>query len=423
VKVTDSTAPVGANSDGPISTHAADRKLVGLVKRARRSIRDAAEGNGFVSRLLDRVLWLIPAVPRPSALQPPPLPRRSDARCPLVSVIIPCYNYGRFLPESIGSVLSQRGVDVEVIIVDDASTDDSAAVAERFAAADARVSVLRHTKNAGHVVTFNDGYAQAAGEFIVRLDADDLLTEGSLSRAIALFDEFPRVGLVYGHPQHFTTSTPPAARLPEPGWIVWSGRDWVAERCRRGVNCITTPEAIVRADVMKRIGALDTRLHFAQDMEMWLRVAAVSDVGFVAGPDQALHRDHPASMSATSGSAALLDLVERRTVFDVLFEGPGGEIPGADKLHDVARRCLAGQALERSIRSLTRGESSGVDELVSFAETTYPKVAEMPAWRDLQLAQGRGPRRRLFVARFLALFALRRLADELYHVRWTRTGT
>ena len=107
---------------------------------------------------------------------PAPVPDMASGRHPKVSVIIPCYNYGRFLPEAVKSALSQERVETEVIIVDDASTDDSGAVAERFARSDPRVTVIRHERNAGHIVAFNDGYAMATGELLARLDADDLLT-------------------------------------------------------------------------------------------------------------------------------------------------------------------------------------------------------------------------------------------------------
>ena len=109
-----------------------------------------------------------------------PMPELAPGRRPQVSVIITCYNYGRFLPDAVNSALSQEHVEPEIIVVDDASTDDSANVAERLARNDPRVAVIRHDRNTGQVEAFNEGLAAASGEFIVRLDADDLLTPGSL---------------------------------------------------------------------------------------------------------------------------------------------------------------------------------------------------------------------------------------------------
>ena len=266
-----------------------------------------------------------------------PVSELANGRAPKVSIIIPCYNYGHFLPDSIGIALAQESVEPEVIVVDDASTDDSAAVAQRFADGDSRVAVLRHQQNSGQVIGFNNGYAAATGEFIVRLDADDMLTPGSLARAVPLFDAFPSVGLVYGHPRHFTTTIPPEPQVGRArSWSIWSGVDWLAERCRRGWNVITSPEVVIRASVMKQIGPLSLRLKFGMDMEMWLRTAAVSDVGRVDGPDQALHRDHPASLSQTVGAGHMLDIRERREVFATLFDGPRGRLPYADDLLEAA---------------------------------------------------------------------------------------
>ncbi|WFE30194.1 glycosyltransferase family 2 protein [Solwaraspora sp. WMMD791] len=348
----------------------------------------------------------------------PPAERRT------VSVIIPCYNYGHFLPESVPSALSQEGVDVEVIIVDDASTDDSARVAEEFVRADPRVRLIRHRDNTGHVVAFNDGLAEASGAYIHRLDADDLLTPGALARAVALFEEFPSVGLVYGHPRHFVTSPPPPAQSTVRSWTVWSGADWIGERCRRGVNCITTPEAVVRASVVSEIGPLSLRLKFAQDMEYWLRVAAVSDVGRIDGPDQAWHRDHAASMSVTTGSGQLLDLQERRTVFDTLFDGPGGQLAQATELHRTAQRALAGEALQIASHAYDRGRTADVDvpSFVDFARETCADYQRLPQWRALQRRSRVGARLAPMLPPFAASVVWRRVQREVRYRRWVRAG-
>lgn len=355
---------------------------------------------------------------------PQPVPKLDLGRKPKVSIIIPCFNYGHYLPDSVGSALAQDEIEPQVIIVDDASTDDSAQVAARYAQTDERVSVVQHQKNTGHVQAFNDGLKEATGEFIVRLDADDLLTTGSVARAVALFDAFPKVGLVYGHPRHFTKSVPPVARTAVRGWRVWAGADWVAYRCARGVNCITTPEAVIRASVMDSIGGLNTALHFSQDMEMWLRAASVSDVGRVDGTDQAFHRDHPASMSATDGSGQLLDLQERATVFEVLFNGPGGSLDSADSLHQAARRALAAEALTAAYHAYDRGRTATVDvqSYVAFAMSTYPDVRSLPQWRALERRRRVGPRLAPFSPVFTASAIWRQVQWKVDYRRWQRTG-
>jgi hypothetical protein len=354
-----------------------------------------------------------------------PVSESLKGRVPKVSIIIPCYNYGHFLPDSIGSALAQEGVEPEVIVVDDASTDGSAAVAQRFADTDSRVAVLRLQQNSGQVIAFNGGYATAAGEFIVRLDADDMLTPGALARSVALFDAFPSVGLVYGHPRHFATKVPPEPRVARPrSWSIWSGVEWVAERCRRGWNVITSPEVVLRATAMKQIGPLSLRLKFGMDMEMWLRTAAVSDVGRVDGPDQALHRDHPASLSQTAGAGHMLDIRERREVFATLFDGPGGQLPFADELHETAKRTLAAEALEEACRAYDRGKMRSIDAdgYVEFALETYAGAKNLPEWRALERRRRIGPALAPFMPIFFPRVVRRGLKWRFYYRRWVKTG-
>jgi len=346
------------------------------------------------------------------------------ARRPLVSVVIPCYNYARFLGPCVDSVLRQDGVDTEIVVVDDASIDDTATVAGELAARHENVHVLRNDVNRGHVETFNVGCARASGEFVTRLDADDLLTPGALWRAAAIFERYPSVGLVYGHPEHFSTDTPPRPRTRLAGWTVWDGRVWLRERCRVGVNCITTPEAVVRAEILADVGALSTELRFAQDMEFWLRIAAVADVARIDGPDQALHRDHAASMSATVGAGVLTDLRERRRVFEVLFAGVAGRLPDADGLRALADRALARQALDRACRAFDRGRAAeeSIQEWIDFALQTYPEVVELAEWRALNRRRSVGPRLAPMMPQFLTRALTRRLAEELAYAHWVRTG-
>jgi glycosyltransferase involved in cell wall biosynthesis len=341
----------------------------------------------------------------------------------LVSVVVPCYNYGRYLPAAVGSVLEQRDVDVEVVVVDDASTDDSAEVAGRLAS-DPRVRVLRNATNQGHVRTFNNGLALVTGEFVVRLDADDLLTPGSLARAVALFEAHPSVGLVYGHPRHFETVEPPAPRTGTVTWTVWPGTAWIRERCRRGVNCITTPEAVVRARVLGEVGPLNPALRFAQDMEMWLRAAAVSDVGHVNDVDQALHRDHDDSMSATDGAGILTDITERREVFRQLFLAVGDRIPASAAMAGLADRALAREALAHAGYLYDRGRADDelVQRLVEFARATYDGSDTLLAARALRLRRrlGRDAVKRDPTA--LVRVGVTRGRAEKDYLRWAREG-
>ncbi len=352
-------------------------------------------------------------------------PRAEERATPRasVSVVIPCFNYASFVGDATRSALEQRGVDVDVIIVDDASTDDSLGQAEALARSDARVRVITHGTNAGPVVTFNDGLAHASGEFVVRLDADDLLTPGSLSRSVALARAFPTVGLVYGHPIHFRGRDLPKPRTVARRWTVWPGGQWLEARCRAGVNVITSPEVLMRRSVVDVVGGQRSLAH-AHDMEMWLRLASVADVGHIGGTDQAWHREHDGSLSAREVGSMLVDLAERREAFDVLFAGPAGRDPSADRMHRAAKLALAREALRRGCHEFDRGRGDPdvARELSSFALELAPahllrrEVAALE--RRVILGSRRVQRRPWYQAAALG----RRAATEFRLRRWAIWG-
>jgi Glycosyl transferase family 2 len=321
-------------------------------------------------------------------------------RTPLVSVVVPCFNYGHYLPVCVEALLHQAGVAVEVIIVDDASTDGSGEVADAIARTSPSVRVLHHARNAGHIVTYNDGLAEARGDYVVLLSADDLLTPGALQRATALMEAHPGVGLVYGRALRFTDGPPPPPRIDPKHWIVWPGHDWLALRFKRAYNCILSPEAVLRTSVQRQIGGYRRELPHTADMDMWLRAAAVADVGFISGVDQAWYRDHPASMhNATYQSAELagtaVDLRERMRTFAFVAAQIRPEIPASGRWLREAQRALAIEALSSSIRSFHRGvaDRCPVADLSALAQEMYPAARALPHWKALSLAQRIGPGR------------------------------
>lgn len=343
-----------------------------------------------------------------------------------VSVVVPCHDYARFLPGAVASALGQRGVEVEVVVVDDASTDDSLDVARRLAGADPRVRVLAHRDNRGPVETFNDGLALARGEFLVRLDADDLLTPGSLARSVALARAFPTVGLVYGHPVHVVGDVPPSAmpdaRMRARRWTVWPGRQWLADRCADGWNVITSPEVLMRSSVVHKVGGQRPLAH-THDMEMWLRLAAFADVAHLAGADQAWHRDHAASLSARQVDV-VTDFSERAAAFAELASGVAAEVPGMPALHEAAHGALVRQVLRAGRYEIDRGrrDPAHIRRLMAAALATDPGLASTAAWRRLDADLDAAPRPGERVTG-LARASIVRADDIRRSWRWARTGT
>jgi Glycosyl transferase family 2 len=340
-----------------------------------------------------------------------------------VDVVIPCYNYGHFLEACVQSVLEQEGVEVNVLVIDDGSTDRSVAVARALADRDSRVRVIALQKNVGMVPAVNHGIGEVTGEYFVKLDADDLLPPGSLKRSVELLERYPNVGFVYGRPRHFTGNVPPPVRRGRPRWIIWSGAEWFALRCRVGVNCISQPEVVIRSSALREIGGYNPHLPHTSDVEMWLRLSVTADVGRINGVDQGYYRVHPNSMQRTVNAGVMTDLIGRREAFVTTFALAGERLSGAAELEATVRRTLAAEALDRACRSYDRDkiDSQLEDKLVDFAITTCPAAASLPEWSGLQKRRKRGRKSR-WTPRSLLAAAIRRSRWEIARLRWVRTG-
>jgi glycosyltransferase involved in cell wall biosynthesis len=339
---------------------------------------------------------------------------------PRVSVVVPCYNYGQYLPACVESVLGQPGVVVDVLVIDDASPDGSGDVAEALADQHERVRVLRHRSNRGHIATFNEGLSLADGKYLVLLSADDLLTAGALGRATALLEAHESVGLVYGHPQIVFGDHLPPPRTRVRSWSVWPGRRWIEDRCRRGVNCIWSPEVVMRMTVQRQIGDYRGDLPHSADLEMWLRAASVSDVGRVNGPDQAYRRIHLTNMSETTFSGHHADLHERLRGFEAFFAGPGATLPEADRLLGTARRRIATAALDQAcvLAATEEIDQEPVDALLRLAVEASVDARRTRQWREVQWRRAARRGRSVDAVRQVIYDARRDLEGRARWRRW-----
>lgn len=314
-----------------------------------------------------------------------------------VSVIIPCYRYAHFLRDCVESVLTQPGVDVRVLILDDASPDHTPEVATALAAEDARVEYRRHTVNLGHIATYNEGLAWADGDYTVLLSADDLLTPGSLLRATRLMDARPEVGFVYGRSLTFTAEQPlPQARTSsgEGRWRIWIGLEWLEAACKTGHVYIRSPEVVVRTSLQRELGGYRMELPHTGDIEMWMRFAAHAAVGEILDADQAFYCLHSENMHVRKFSTHLAELHQRKAAFDTLFREYGDRIPGRERLQELVNRQLAREALGAAGGALDRGEAAttAIADLINFAFSTYGNATFTLEYMGLNLRMLLGPR-------------------------------
>jgi hypothetical protein len=347
----------------------------------------------------------------------------TPSRRPAVTAVIPAYNYARYLRECTRSVLTQRDVEVRLIVIDDCSSDETPQIGDELAD-DHRVTFLRNEPNRGHIPSVNRGMNLVETEFVIKLDADDLLAPGALARATALLQAHPDVSFVYGRPRHFSGAVPRPTDLPARSWTIWSGREWIARLCRMGVNAISQPEVVIRTSSLRRALPIREELPHTSDMHLWMQLAAIGDVARINGPAQGYYREHDASMQRTVNAGAFFDLRCRRDAFDLAFAGVAGALPGARELHDRARRMLAGNSLDSACRAYDRGRCAQepIEELVAFALETWPAAQALPEWAALERRRALGPERAARDPRFVFAAILRRGLEESSRVRWRHTG-
>jgi glycosyltransferase involved in cell wall biosynthesis len=310
-----------------------------------------------------------------------------------VDVIVPCYRYAHFLKECVESVLSQFGPSVRVLIINDASPDNTADVAAALANDDSRVTVRHHLTNLGHIATYNEGIEWVSADYMLLLSADDYLLPGALNRAITLMESHPEVGFIFGHAIELSESG--AARWNEVtpcrnGVCTISGKEFILLSGARDI--VRTPTAVVRTKLQHKVGGYRPELPHAGDMEMWLRLALHASVGFVAS-DQAVYRRHSSNMSLSYDLRhSLPDLEQRKAVFAFFFEHCGYLLPDSQRLHAKLLYLLACDAVTKSSAAFNDGNMEVSAQISDLAVTISPEVTNSAPWRRLALKRWMGLR-------------------------------
>jgi glycosyltransferase involved in cell wall biosynthesis len=204
-----------------------------------------------------------------------------------VSVIIPAFNQGHFLADAVESVLNQTYPDVEVIVVDDGSTDETAVVAQSFT--DPRVSYI-YQENRGLSGARNSGIRHAAGEYLSYLDSDDLFLPEKLELLVGELERRPDLGFVAGQ------AIPVDEHGNQVGKLFDKGLPDRPEELLLG-NPFHVGSVLVRREWQERAGFFDESLRSYEDWDMWLRLLyAGCQMGYAAQP-VSLYRFHTAQMT------------------------------------------------------------------------------------------------------------------------------
>ncbi|TCN31291.1 glycosyltransferase family 2 protein [Sinorhizobium americanum] len=295
-----------------------------------------------------------------------------------VDVVVPCYNYGHFLGDCIASILTQKGVDLRVLVIDNASKDDSVAIARNLAAQDRRIEILAHATNKGATFSYNEGIDWGASEYFLILDADDALAPGALARAAAVLDRRPDISFTHGIEARLEANgvvRSQAAKPRGPQVEVTRGVEFIQRLCRIPVNNIGANTVIRRMSAQKQAGYYRASLPYTDDLEMWLRLATLGDVASIKIP-QAIRRYHSSRMSVDYKQ--LRDFTEREAAFESFFANEGRAIPSAELLMAKARRGLGEHAYWSAISHFFRGQGRTGADLLRLSHRWRPNAALLP---------------------------------------------
>ena len=223
-----------------------------------------------------------------------------------LTFLVPCYNYAQYLTECVSSIQAQTFQDWELLILDDASTDDTPAIAERLANEDSRIRYYRHEQNIGHLANYNWGIQKAAGELIWLISADDCLASHSIAEEFvtqfqtnpALGFGFCRVQCIDGNSDPYDKKIPRNAYhlLPETKSQVFSGHTFFRRLIQE--NFVPAPSTVARKICYSESGLFRSELTHSGDWFNWLVFSLGRDVYYDPDP-KVYYRKHNNNMHLT----------------------------------------------------------------------------------------------------------------------------
>ncbi|RZJ87738.1 MAG: glycosyltransferase, partial [Hymenobacter sp.] len=218
-----------------------------------------------------------------------------SSQYPKVSIIIPNYNHARYLPERINSALSQTCSDIEVLLLDDCSPDNSRDILTAYAARDPRIQLVFNEQNSGSTFKqWNKGIALAKGEYIWIAESDDVADLTFLEKLTSLLDANPEAGLAYAQSwrideqgQPHGTWAPILAELDADLWqhdFVLPGVELV-RRFMAYTNIIPNASAVLmRHSALEQVGPAPENMRVAGDWLFWVRYLMTTQLVYVAEP-------------------------------------------------------------------------------------------------------------------------------------------
>lgn len=222
---------------------------------------------------------------------------------PLITVCVPAYNAGRYLPETLASLRAQTFADWELIVTEDGSNEPVEALVNTFAATVPQsVTYQRHAHNRGLPATRNTGIAEACGEWVALLDSDDLWTPEHLADLVRCAGRRPQADLVHSGSILFASHTglPFEIRAPSASVIRNYPRSLYL-----GDYIVQPSSVMLKKSLWTRVGGFDPDYRYVEDREMWLRCARAGALFAYSGRNTCRYRKHAAALTTHAGPMAL----------------------------------------------------------------------------------------------------------------------
>jgi glycosyltransferase involved in cell wall biosynthesis len=298
---------------------------------------------------------------------------------PLIDVVIPNYNYGRYLREGVLSVVNQHVEDIRILIVDNASTDNSVDVAKELAKRDRRITVVAREQNCGMHASCNLGADWAESKYFIILCSDDLLVDGCFVRSLSVLEREPDVSFACGAELvwHEDRPFPRIGNAPADEWEFRTTESFVLERSMPNKILFGSGSALIRTSDLKRVGHFRTEIPYNEDLEMFLRLSLDRRVAMTEAV-HGIRRVHGQNLSALFWRDFRRDLVETKRVFDSFFSHDAASMPGAQRLQRRVHKNLAKRAYWSALSHVARGQRAAGVELLRFATELSPSMAYLP---------------------------------------------
>jgi len=193
---------------------------------------------------------------------------------PKVSVIMSVYNGERHLPESIESILNQTFKDFEFVIIDDGSTDKAPEILKEYAKKDKRVKIITNKENIGLTKSLNKGIKIAKGEYIARIDANDISLPERLEKQLDFMENHPEVGLVSAYTQFIDEGGKLLSQINQP-------KETITPRRLFFDSQITHSSMMIKKGTLDKVGGYDERFFYSQDCDLAFRIIKLAKIGAI----------------------------------------------------------------------------------------------------------------------------------------------